>query len=373
VTRELSNPPNPVDDLVDERYLAASLSASAYVRLRSAEILAACGFRGLRRVPLAQVRAALGVAPELDDALEWLLVEAACLGVVEIERTEEGALYSVGEPVGPAVEERIREDLRAQAEQVGSSLPMFDHVAACYPDVLQGRRSGQMALLKGAALPLLESYFSAANPLYDIHNQLGWRGLREALEQLGRPARVLELGVGTGGGTAAVLAGLSAGGAPRVGSLTLSDLSPSFAIHTVERLAARAADRVALAHRRLDFTRPLVEQGIAPGSVDVILGVNAIHNGGDLAATLVALRPALTGDGFLVISESLCAVGAHVHQDFVFNLLPLPSHGIATHSRFFSAAVWRAALGTQGWRAEVYVNRRGPELALLAVAGSVPR
>lgn len=359
----------PVDELVDARYLAASSAASAYVRRHSARILAACGLAGLAGATLAQARAALGVAPELDYVLEWLLVEAAALGAVEIVRDpERGALYSCAEPAGSALEERILREVREHADLVGSSLPMFDHVAERCPDYLQGRRSGQMVLLKGAALQLLESYFSAANPLYDIHNRLGWYGLRQAALRLGRPARVLELGVGTGGGTAALLAGLTSEGAPRIDSLTLSDASPSFAINTAQRLAGVAAGRVALCHRRLDFNRPLVEQGVEPGSVDVMVGVNAIHNGGRLDATLASLRDALADDGWLVISESLCGAGEHVHQDFVFNLLPLPGHGLATGSRFFSAAVWRDALADAGWQAKVHVNRQGPELALLALA-----
>jgi SAM-dependent methyltransferase len=365
-------PPPPrslVDGWVDAQYLVSSSVASDYVRLKSAEILEACGLRDLPSVPLPRVREALGVIPELDYALVWLLKEASLLGAVEVSPTAEGGnLYASGQPVAPAIAERIREETGEHADRIGSSLPMFEHVAGHYPDYLKGRRSGHLVLFKGAALQLWESYFSAANPLYDIHNRLGWDGLRVALERLGRPARVVELGVGTGGGTEAVLAGLSAAAAPRLESLTLSDASPSFAVNTAQRLAGRAAGRTVFRHRRLDFNRPLVDQGLEPGSVDIFLAVNAIHNGGDLGATLAFLRAALASDGFLVISESICSVSAHVHQDFVFNLLPLPSHGIATASRFFSAAAWRDALHAAGWRAEVVVNREGPELALLGIA-----
>src|SRR4029079_15839466 len=103
-------------------------------------------------------------------------------------------------------------------------------------------------------------------------------------------------------------------------------------------------------------------------SVDVLFAVNAIHNGGDLGAALASLRAVLASDGFLVISESLCSPRAHFPQAFVFTLPPLPSHGISTASRFFSAAVWREALSAAGWRAEIHVNSEGLELALLHFA-----
>ena len=121
--------------------------------------------------------------------------------------------------------------------------------------------------------------------------------------------------------------------------------------------------------KRLDFTRPLAEQGIAPGSVDVLLGVNALHNGSDLVASLRALRPALAADGYLIVSESLCPAGGHVHQDFMFNLLPLErrTHSAAA-SRFLPAGAWAEILRAGGFTAEVARNSQGPELALLAIA-----
>ena len=366
-------PANPVDGLIDAGYLAASEAACRYVRWQSAQVLAQCGLADVERGPLRQVGSRLGVAPELDHALAWLLAEAAGLGAVEVASSPAGtALFAPGPALSPELGERIAGEVGRQAGRVGSSLPLLDHVAGCYPDVLQGRRSGHLALLKGSALRLWESYFSAANPLYDVHNQLAWTGLRQALERLGRPARVLELGVGTGGGTAALLAGLAGERSPRLASLTLSDVSPSFAVNTAQRLGAQAPPGIQLQARRLDFSQPLPAQGVEPGSVDVLIGVNAVHNGGDLGQTLAALRGALSADGWLVISESLCGPGCRVHQELVFNLLPPPRHGAAAGSRFFSAAAWRAALRDGRWRAEIHVNGEGPELALLALAQPLP-
>jgi SAM-dependent methyltransferase len=338
-----------VDELVDDRYLAASAAAEGYVRALAAGILAQMGWdEGAPPASVEAAAAALGTAPELSFALAWLLEEA-------------GAERLGGEPE------------LSLAEALGSSREMFDYVAGHYPEYLRGDRSGPSILLKGAALRLWEEYFGPANPLYDIHNQLGWSGLREAARRLGRPARVLELGAGTGGGTEAILHGLKREG-ETLASLTVSDISPTFLINTLERLA-RSLDPfpVPVQRRKLDFTRSITEQGIAPGSVDILLGVNALHNGSDLAASVSALRPALADDGYLVVSESLCSPGGHVHQDFVFNLLPLErrTHSAAA-SRFLHARAWKEILRGGGFTAEVYSNSRGPELALLAIARPGP-
>lgn len=332
-----------VDELVDDRYLAASAAAEDYVRGLAARILTQMGLWD-KVAPSASVEAAaaaLGTVPELSFALAWLLEEAGA------ERRAEASELSLDE----------------------ASREMFDYVAGHYPEYLKGDRSGPSILLKGASLRLWEEYFGPTNPLYDIHNQLGWIGLREAARRLGRPAHVLELGAGTGGGTEAILRGLQREG-ETLASLTVSDVSPTFLINTLERLV-RSIDPfpVPVQRRRLDFTRPITEQGIAPGSVDILLGVNALHNGSDLVASVSALRPALADDGYLIVSESLCSPGGHVHQDFVFNLLPLErrTHSAAA-SRFLHARAWEDILRAGGFISEVYSNSRGPELALLAIA-----
>lgn len=371
----MSLAPNLVDALVDQRYLAASAAAVDYVRGQAARILHRMKLWDLvsQPRPLPAIAAALETLPALSFALAWLLEEAGALGAVRIGGRSPGgeALYApaVFPPDGLfAAHCRRMEEL---ASGVGSSREMFDHVAERYPDFLRGEKSGAALLLKGPALRILEEYFAAANPLYDIHNQLGWTGLREALRRLGRPAHVLELGTGTGGGTEAILRGLRQDGGT-LASLTLSDISPTFLVNTLERLARQAGPSpVPLQRRRLDFTRPLTEQGLAPGGIDVVVGVNALHNGNDLVGVVGATRPALAADGCLILSESLCQPGAHVHQDFIFNLLPLDRRTQAdVHSRFLSAAAWEEILRAGGFTAELYHNSLGPQLALLAIARS---
>lgn len=366
-------PANPADELIGESYLAGSAAAVDDIRGRAALILRRLGLweRVSEPLPLAALAVALDVVPELSSVLAWLLEEAGALGAVRIERDDDGgAAYLPAAFPSEEVFAAHRRSMEEHADVAGSSLPLFESVTAGYPEYLRGARSGASLVLKPPALQLWEAYFGAANPLYDVHNQLGWTGVREALGRLGRPGRLLELGAGTGGGTEAILRGLRRDGT-QVASFTLSDVSPSFLVYTLQRLA-RELDPlpVTLERKRLDFTRPLNEQGIAPGSVDVLVGTNALHNGSDLVEVLRAVRPALAGDGFLVVSESLCEPGEHVHQDFIFNLLPLGR--LSVSSRFLSREAWEEILRAGGFEAEVFSNSRGPQLALLAIARPRP-
>lgn len=366
-------PANPADELIDDRYLAGSAAAVDDIRGRAALILRRLGLweRASEPLSLAALAAALETLPELGFALAWLLEEAGALGAVRIEK--DGAGETAYMPAAFPSEEVFtahRRRMEEHAEIVGSSLPLFESVAAGYPDYLRGGRSGASLVLKPPALQLWEAYFGAANPLYDVHNQLGWIGVREALGRLGRPGRLLELGAGTGGGTGAILRGLRREGG-MVASFTLSDISPTFLVYALQRLTRELDPLPApLDRKRLDLTRPLTEQGVAPGSVDILVGINALHNGHDLVEALRAVRPALASDGFLVVSESLCEPGGHVHQDFIFNLLPLER--LSVSSRFLSRDAWVEILHAGGFETEAFSNSRGPQLALLAIGRPRP-
>jgi SAM-dependent methyltransferase len=367
--------PAEIDRLVDFHYLAASRAACRYVQTLAAGVLDTLGFHGAAEpAPPTAIGGRLGVVPDRAYALAWLLWEAAEIRAVDRVVDDSGAvLYRPrGEPPRSDRRRRAAAALAGHAARVGCSHSMLDFVAGEYPAFLRGEKSGLYILLRGRGLELWEGYFSATNPLYDVHNRIGALGLAAALARLGRPAAVVELGTGAGGGTAALLDRLAGAGLPRPASFTLTDLAPSFLVRTLERLApGAAAAGLELARRRLDFDRPLAEQGIEPGSVDVLVGVNALHNGSRPAVTLGHLAEALSPDGLVVISESICGSATHVHQAFVFNLQP-PTRPVdpdeGTYTRFFSTAGWRCRLDAAPLVAEIYRNSHGPELALLALA-----
>ena len=350
-----------VDRLVDADYLAASAAAERYVRVLAARVLAGIGCRaaGSAHGDVEAVAAACDVVPSALPALAWLL--AAVTGPVPSAEPH-------GSPRGSSPDDadalHAAAALDAHASMIGCSRAMLDYVAERYADVLRGRRSGASVLLKGDGLAHWDRYFSALNPLYDIHNRLAAAGLAHVWPETRAP-RILELGCGTGGGTVALVDALD--GLPNGSSadLTVSDISPSFVVRVAERVS-RPAGRMRTA--RVDFTRPLETQGIADHSADVIVATNALHGAPDLSATLLLLRPALASSGALVISESLCPATGSVHQDFIFNLLGSTGSAATRPTRFLTAARWRALLASSGWQADVAANTRGPELAMLAVA-----
>ena len=97
------------------------------------------------------------------------------------------------------------------------------------------------------------------------------------------------------------------------------------------------------------------EQGLAPGSADVVYAVNTIHIAKDLAATLARVRELLRPGGVAIFSECVRPYeGQPIYVEFVFNFLgnftgvatdpeTRPNHG------FLTPGSWRRSLAAAGF------------------------
>ncbi|MEL7058990.1 MAG: class I SAM-dependent methyltransferase [Acidobacteriota bacterium] len=369
----LSSLQDDLDQQLDADYLASFALAERLVDALTLDALRRVGLwpspAGSSAESLGALADRLGTPADRQHALAWLLERARAVG--HLERGADGA-WLLGEPPAADLVARIEATLESpelaeRARLLGTSGPLLAHCAARFPEFLVGERSAATILFKGEGLRLWSEYFSAGNGLYEPHNELAARAVAALATDLGRPLRILELGAGSGGGSAAILAAL---GPDRVAEYVLTDLAPSLLLATQERMAALGLPPTG--RRRLDFGRSLVEQGIEPASFDLVVEVNALHNCLDLQASLRWIAEILRPDGALVLSESLCPHDRQVHQDLVFQLFPFHD-GADTRSRFDSIEGWRAACATSdAVAADCLANRTGPALAMVAVARPRP-
>ncbi|AQS66747.1 class I SAM-dependent methyltransferase [Streptomyces pactum] len=110
------------------------------------------------------------------------------------------------------------------------------------------------------------------------------------------PLRVLEAGAGVGGTTTAVLEAL--GDTPV--DYLFTDVSPFFLRAAKEAFGDRPGVRYAL----FDIQADPHGQGLEPGSRDVVLAANVLHNARHAGRCLADLRELLAPDGLLVMIES---------------------------------------------------------------------
>ncbi|AUX32751.1 MULTISPECIES: non-ribosomal peptide synthetase/type I polyketide synthase [Sorangium] len=118
--------------------------------------------------------------------------------------------------------------------------------------------------------------------------------VRALVESELRPARILEIGGGTGATTEQILPLLDGDT-----SYVFTDVSPVF----LERARERFAFYPKLDLRLLDIGRSLLEQSFAPHGFDLIIAANSVHAAPDLRRALQNARSLLAPSGVLVLYE----------------------------------------------------------------------
>jgi SAM-dependent methyltransferase len=111
-----------------------------------------------------------------------------------------------------------------------------------------------------------------------------------------RPLRVLEIGAGTGGTTAAVLPALP----PDRVAYWFTDVSTAFLSRAEQKWASYGFLRYGI----LDMEREPADQGFPPRAFDVVIATNVIHATRDSGATLERVRSMLAPGGLLVLCEA---------------------------------------------------------------------
>ena len=157
-----------------------------------------------------------------------------------------------------------------------------------------------------------------------------------------RRLRILEVGAGTGSGTAVALPELPEGRFDYV----FTDISAGFFAVAEDRFRDSGAP---IEYRRLDIERDPGEQGFDLHAYDMVIAVNVLHATRDLQETLTNCRKLLAPSGRLMAVENLRGRG---WQDMTFGQLDgwwrysdayRPNHAMA------SPEVWLQALADSGF------------------------
>jgi SAM-dependent methyltransferase len=132
-----------------------------------------------------------------------------------------------------------------------------------------------------------------------------------------RPVRVLEVGAGVGATTGDIVAAL----APHPLDYLFTDVSRFFLVDAEQRFAGTEG----LHFARFDINADATVQGVPPGSRDVVLGANVLHNALDIAATLRGLGALLAPEGMLVFIEATRET-RHILTSMQFLMSSGPGH-----------------------------------------------
>jgi acyl transferase domain-containing protein/thioesterase domain-containing protein/NADP-dependent 3-hydroxy acid dehydrogenase YdfG len=187
------------------------------------------------------------------------------------------------------------------------------------PGILRGEVLATDVVFPNSSMELVESIYRN-NPLADRFNAVLADAAAAVVGEILRAdatarIRILEIGAGTGGGSATVFERLEPFAA-HVETYTYTDLSKSFLMYAEQEYGPR---HPYLDYRLFNVEEPLAAQGIAVGSYDLVLATNVLHATKDIRRTLRNAKAALKQHGVLLANElSTHSLFTHL----TFGLLP---------------------------------------------------
>lgn len=278
-----------------------------------------------------------GVAPSFRHLIERWLNHLAAIGVL---RVADGRYVADRPLAAPSLEEAWRV-AEAEAADNQPLLAYLKHCGSLLADVLTGRASPLDTLFPGGRFELAEDLYQRSAMMQYINDVAA--AAIEAVSNMsaGRALRILEVGAGTGGTTAALTARISTPGARYV----FTDVSDFF----LERARQKFATYPFMEFGRFDLEQEIAPQGYAPASFDVIFSANAVHAATNLRAALRRLRELLAPGGLLILVE------ATTHFDW-FDMSTGLIEGwlhflddLRTDNPLLSPAEWVSALADAGF------------------------
>jgi len=320
-----------------EAFFRVNELTNAYVDARARDILVTMGAGSLS--PEAALSVVPGLSADRVAAWQWLAKKVA----------------RRADPSSIANSRELRETILAEFPSLSPTLDLIDVAAQGYPDFLRGSRDGNSILFDPAFPTLWDEYFDNENPLYAAGNTLASHTVGEEFSGRTQTSKlkVFEAGAGCGSAAQALLDRV----ADRVGSYTLSDISPGFLRKARAGLSRHpASGNIHFGYKLLDLNRPSERWGVEAQSFDLVYAVNVLHAVRDLVETLRGLRRLLVEKGVLVMGECVRPARGHpVHPEFVFQLLEefrnvVLDPELRPEPGFLDARSWRASLQSAGFQ-----------------------
>ena len=329
---------------------------TAYTVLLADEILQKSGIAEFLKTGdknVMQVLKGMNYKPYALPALGWLLNFTAENSTVE--RHFAPSQTALQPTFRKWTRQSIAEELLSLDRGIQPLLEYLSLIAEDYPKFFAGERTGAEIVFSEGRMKYWQYYFANEFSTYKTCNSFFAAVIGHQLSQRKSAFRILEIGAGTGGGTAALLTNLKEiGAAEHLKKYVFSDVSTGF-LKNAEAVIPSVLPRVEFESRRLDVNEPLAAQGIEPRSLEVVYSLNCLHVAKDLIGALRQIHEALVPGGQICLGETMRAQGKTALADeMIFCLLSSYTDvrlkpGLRPVFGFLSAHHWKMCLQEAGF------------------------
>ncbi|KXG50430.1 Acyl transferase/acyl hydrolase/lysophospholipase [Penicillium griseofulvum] len=250
-------------------------------------------------------------------------------------------------------------EIEARMDEIERVLPTWKLYTVCaqkLPEILSGKIDPLEVIFKH---DLADTFYAGLFENMCADGRLA--GILELIAHENPAMRVLEVGAGTGGMTAQVLAALeereSRIGAPSFAEYNYTDISPMFLERAKGRWPRFQAES-RLNFQTLDIDHGIENQGFQPASYDLIIAASVLHATPTLESTIQNVRKLLKPGGRLILLEAIKP--EDVATNFMAGLVPgwwVARDKWRPHSPAVSEAVWDRCLSENGFSGNDMVIR----------------
>ena len=180
---------------------------------------------------------------------------------------------------------------------------LMDACLRALPEILTGKQQATDVMFPNSTMELVEGIYKG-NAVSDLFNGIFGEALvayiEERLDQdSSSQIRILEIGAGTGGTTAGLLAKLRPF-QDHIGEYCYSDISKAFLMHAQENYAPQTPF---LSTQIFNVENPISGQGIKANSYDIVIAANVLHATQSIRQTLRNAKAPLRKGGLLLLNE----------------------------------------------------------------------
>ncbi|MDD2654894.1 MAG: class I SAM-dependent methyltransferase, partial [Candidatus Omnitrophica bacterium] len=170
--------------------------------------------------------------------------------------------------------------------EVIPSCNLMEYVISEYDNFFKGIKKGIEILFANDKIYLWNDYFNNNNSGYRVYNSFGAFGVAKWISNK-KNITILEVGGGTGSATSFLLEKLKeTNKLSIVDEYIFSDISPIFLRMGNKVIMSIVPDDFQYSLKKLDFDKPIIEQGFKENEFDVVYGVNSLHVAKNLATSL---------------------------------------------------------------------------------------
>ncbi|MBU2659023.1 beta-ketoacyl synthase N-terminal-like domain-containing protein [Bacillus cabrialesii] len=205
-----------------------------------------------------------------------------------------------------------------QDNNMKAMVTLVETALKALPDILTGKASATDILFPNSSMDLVEGVYKN-NQVADYFNDVLADTLTAYLEERLKQdpeakIRILEIGAGTGGTSAAVFQKLKAW-QTHIKEYCYTDLSKAFLIHAENKYGP---DNPYLTYTRFNVEEPASEQHIEAGGYDAVIAANVLHATKNIRQTLRNAKAVLKKNGLLLLNE----ISDHnIYSHLTFGLL----------------------------------------------------